>query len=282
MSSDNDPTLSTSAPGTVPGRTLPTGRLHDLLEQVAAGDLDPGEAARLLDEDPDAPTVDRDLAGTGVGAVTVSATGVHLTVYADPSVATAVAEGPHLVRQEGDRLVFELPGRSRHEDGFEVNPRWMWGRFRLDWPYGQGERVVLRVNPALPLRLDLQASAAHVRGTRAPVEFGCFSGSLTLVDHVGPLQGTITTGSARIEAVLRGADDKLSCDMGSVRLTLLPGSDTTVSTRAEMGSLKLVGGSPVRRGSEGGLAQTGSAVVGPGHGRLEVAVRMGSAKVTLP
>lgn len=71
--------------------------------------------------------------------------------------------------------------------------------------------------------------------------------------------------------------------MSSLKLTLLPGSDTTMAAQAEMGSIKVVGpttGQP-RADSPGPRTST-RAVVGAGTGRLEVAVRMGSAKVVLP
>lgn len=263
----------------------PSQELHDLLAQVASGELDPAEAARRLDEDPTAPTVDTAPlpSYTGITGVVITGVGVRLHVVADPSVATAVADGPHLVRQDDDRLVFDLPGRARREDGFAATPRWQWGKMRIDWPYGSGERVTVRVNPALSLRLELTACDANVRGMRSALEVGCFSSSLGVVDHDGPLTGTITTGSARIDAVLRGGSDALSCDMSSLKLTLLPGSDTTMAAQAEMGSIKVVGpttGQP-RADSPGPRTST-RAVVGAGTGRLEVAVRMGSAKVVLP
>ena len=184
----------------------PSQELHDLLAQVASGELDPAEAARRLDEDPTAPTVDTAPlpSYTGITGVVITGVGVRLHVVADPSVATAVADGPHLVRQDDDRLVFDLPGRARREDGFAATPRWQWGKMRIDWPYGSGERVTVRVNPALSLRLELTACDANVRGMRSALEVGCFSSSLGVVDHDGPLTGTITTGSARIDAVLRG------------------------------------------------------------------------------
>lgn len=259
--------------------------LHDVLTRVANGELDPADAARLLDEDPQAPTVDRVSPAThdGVTGIAVGATGVRLTVVADPTVATAVADGPHKVRQDGDRLVFELPGRERGPDGFEVTPRWQWGRMRLDWPYGSGERVALRVNPALPLSLTLTACDASVRGLRAALDVAAASGALVVSDHHGPLRGTCSASSAKIEAVLSGDDDALSCDMGSLKLSLLPGSDTTLTASAEMGAVK-VSGAGVRAGSDDlpGLHTTSTASVGAGRGRLTIAIRMGAAKVVLP
>lgn len=260
------------------------GGLHDLLTQVAAGELDPAEAARLLDQDPNAPTLDQGAVPSyqSISAISINAVGVRLQVFADPTVASAVAEGPHLVHQDGSRLVFDLPGRARGEDGFEANPRWQWGKLRVDWPYGSGERVVVRVNPALALQLELKACDTTVRGLRAALEVSAFSSSINVLDHDGPLSGAITTGGARIESVFSGAADSLTVDMGSLKLTVLPGSDTTMTARSEMGSLKVVG--PRVRESHDeltGLHSSGSAVVGAGTGRLDVSVRMGSAKVTV-
>jgi hypothetical protein len=255
--------------------------LRHLLIRVAAGDLDPSEAARLLDQDQDLalPTVDRDTR-TAL-AVIISAHGVRLNLVADPIVATAVAEGPHQVREESGNLVFELPGHPVGSNGEEPGRR--WGRFLLDLPYASGERVTMRVNPALAVRLDMTACDVHIRGLRAPLTFGCFSGSLHIADHHAPLTGTITTGSAKIEAELTGSSDSLTCDMSSLKLTLLAGSDTTVSASAEMGSLKVIGSPGADRGSDAaGIHTTQTAIAGAGSGRLALSVRMGSAKVLLP
>lgn len=278
---DDDDLTSTTTPdrATSPSRTTTTTDLHDLLTRVAAGEVDPVEAARRLDEHPAAPTLDHVAAVShqGVTGVLVEAAGVRLQLIADPTVSTAVADGVHRVRQEQDRLVFELPGR---EDRFE--PGWHWGRLRTDWPYWSTERVALRVNPALAVQLELQACEATVRGLRAPLEVRCLTSAVTVLDHDGPLRAAITTGSAKIEARLTGPDDSVSADMSSVKLTLLPGSDTTLTTRAEMGSLK-VSGAQVRHGHDelSGLLAAGTAVAGSGAGAVAVSVRMGSTKVSV-
>ena len=92
-----------------------TDPLRELLARVAAGEVGPDEAARLLDEDPTAPTHDRssDLPAFPSGSVTavmIKAGGVKLTVVADPTVDTLVADGPHALRQDGPTLVLEAPG----------------------------------------------------------------------------------------------------------------------------------------------------------------------------
>lgn len=258
--------------------------LHDLLTKVASGELDPAEAARRLDEDPTAPTLDRLTVRShqGVAGIRVEAVGVNLQVIADPTVTTAVADGPHRVHQEDDTLVFDLPGQRRGEDRYEATPSWQWGRFRLDWPYGSGERVTLRVNPDLAVTLELQACKVTVRGLHAALDLRSMNCSVGILGHHGPLTAAITTGSAQIEAVLTGPSDSVTTDMGSVKLTLLPGSDTLITSHAEMGSLKVAGPS-VRNGHDdlSGLHSTSTAAAGAGTGRLEVSVRMGSAKVTI-
>ncbi len=281
------------APQDEPARTPEApGALRDVLTRVAIGDLDPQTAAALLQQAPGPAAAAGDPGRSAVrpedrpresavAGLTISATGVRVTVVPDPSVATVLAEGPHQIHQEGDRLVLELPDRPIDPDGFTVRPGWQWGKLRVDWPLRVGK---VRVNPALPIRLDLTASDAQVRGTRAPLEFGCLSGSLNITDHRGPLRGTVTTGSARIEAQLSAADDALSCDMSSLKLTLLAGSDTTVTATAEMGAVKFADGKAVRTRPDDitGLRGTTTATVGSGRGALAIAVRMGSGKVMLP
>jgi hypothetical protein len=265
----------TRAPGTVTPDPL-----RALLTRVAAGEVDPEEAARLLDEDTSAPTVDRgsDLTASPSGTVTavfIKAGGVKLTVVADPTVDTLVADGPYALRQDGPTLVLEAPGA----DGWKTQPppKYLGWVPNVVWTAGRGEKVHVRVNPALPLTVDATASAVEIVGTRSALTLGGSASSVKLRDHVGSIHGTMSMGSAAVVATITGPSD-FTCELGSLDLRLARGSDTTVTAFAEMGSLRIAG-----EGTASSYDGTASqnVVAGAGTHPFGITVRMGSASIVV-
>ena len=262
-----------------------TDSLRDLLARVAAGEVDPAEAARLLDEDPTAPTVDRtdrttDLTAfpsAGVGAVMIKVGGVKLTVVADPTVDTLVADGPHALRQDGPTLVLEAPG----EGGWRTQapPKYLGWVPNVVWTAGRGEKVHVRVNPSLPLTVDATASAVEIVGTRSSLTLGGSASSVKVRDHVGSIHGTLSMGSAAVVATITGPSD-LTCELGSIDLRLERGSDATVTAFAEMGSLQISGGTVGSDVSYDGTASR-TVVAGAGTHPFGITVRMGSASIVV-
>ncbi|MGE3811485.1 MAG: hypothetical protein AB7I24_08040 [Candidatus Nanopelagicales bacterium] len=253
--------------------TTDTTSLRALLSRVAAGDLDPGEAARLLDADPAAPTLDqRDdvRAEPPVSALALHAGGVKLTVVADPTVDTAVADGPHALRREGSVLVLDAPS----EDGFRTTPppRFL-GWVPTVWTGGRGQKVLVRVNPSLPLTVEATACSVDVSGLRAPLTLGGSASSVKVRDHVGALHGSLAMGSLVVVATVDAPSD-LVCELGSLDLRLLPGSDVTVTATSDLGEVKLPG---VQGAEKSSARQT--YVAGAGTHPFTLAVRLGSASV---
>ncbi|MFN8158549.1 MAG: hypothetical protein U0R68_14120 [Candidatus Nanopelagicales bacterium] len=258
---------------------LPPDPLRDLLTRVAAGDLDPAEAARLLDEDPAAPTVDRDAASGlatsvsgSVAAVLIKAGGVKLTVVADPTVDTLVADGPHSLRHDGSTLVLESP----REEGYQTQPPprflgWVPG---VVWTAGRGEKVHVRVNPDLPLTVDATACGVEIIGTRSSLTLAGSASSVKVRDHVGSLHGSLSMGSLAVVGTVTGPSD-LACELGSLDLRLDRGSDVTVTATVEMGSLRAAGEG--KASTDGTTTRT--IVAGAGTHPFGVLVRMGSASV---
>jgi hypothetical protein len=258
-----------------------TDSLRDLLTRVAAGEIDAAEAARLLDEDPAAPTLDRTSALTAspsgsVAAIIIKTGGVKLTVVADPTVDTLVADGPHTLRQDGPTLVLEAPGA----DGWKTQPapKYLGWVPNVVWTAGRGEKVHVRVNPALPLTVDATASAVEIVGTRSSLTLGGSASSVKVRDHVGSLHGTLSMGSAAVVGTITGPSD-FSCELGSLDLRLDRGSDVTVTAFAEMGSLKVAGGTEAETSFDGTASRT--VVAGAGMHPFGVTVRMGSASIVV-
>jgi hypothetical protein len=256
--------------------------LRDLLTRVASGSLEVDAAARLLDEDPTAPTLDRtshlpsSLPGS-VTAVMIKAGGVKLTIVADPTVDTLVADGPHSLRQDGPTLVLECPG----QDGWKTQPapKYLGWVPNVVWTAGRGEKVHVRVNPALPLTVDATACAVELVGTRSSLTLGGSASSVKVRDHVGSVHGTMSMGSAAVVGTITGPSD-LVCELGSLDLRLEPGSDVTVTAFAEMGSLKVARGSGGDASSYDGTASQ-TVVAGGGTHPMGITVRMGSASIVV-
>jgi hypothetical protein len=258
--------------------------LRDLLLRVASGDLDPAEAARLLDEDPAAPTLDRasDLTASpsaSVAAVIIKAGGVKLTVVADPSVATLVADGPHALRQDGPTLVLEAPGAGGWKT--QAPPKYLGWVPNVVWTAGRGEKVHVRVNPALPLTIDATASAVEIVGTRSSLTLGGSASSVKVHDHVGSVHGTMSMGSASVSGTITGPSD-YTCELGSVDLLLERGSDVSVTAFAEMGSVKIgrLEGKPDSFASYEGTSSQ-NVTAGAGTHPFGITVRMGSASIVV-
>ena len=250
-----------------------TASLRDLLTRVAAGEIDPAEAARLLDEDPTAPTVDRATATvpSTVSGVVIKAGGVKLRVLHDPGVDTAVADGPHVVRHDGTTLVIEAPSG----EGYRTTdaPRFL-GWVPAVWTGGRGEKVTVRINPTLPLAIEATACSVEVVGHTAPLALTCTSSSVKVRGHRGAVTGSATMCSLDVEGILTGPGSLL-CELGRLNLRTLPGSDLLLRTNGEMSSVKING-----EATDLGFSTEGrSTLIGAGSVPFTLTLRMGSATV---
>jgi hypothetical protein len=280
--------------------------LRALLEDVAAGRLEPDAAARRLQ--PEAPNRPGAAAGgpaesspwgtppTGspygsggrvlppsagpgeppVQRVVVSVAAGKLVLVGDRTVSTAEAQGPVVASREGSTL--RLDNRPITDAGFrfergdrEDRP---WRRWRHAFP--NTETITVRVNPELPVELSVAAGSAQVTGLRGGLGFRVDAGSLRVFDGAGPLEGRVASGSVQLEWLIREGAASLRAELGTLKVRLLPGSDVTVSARAEMGSAEL--GPEAVRGDDGRRRIT----VGGGRATLDIDVDLGSVKVQTP
>ncbi|HET8970359.1 MAG TPA: hypothetical protein VFN19_04800 [Candidatus Nanopelagicales bacterium] len=253
---------------------LTPDELHDLLTRVAAGDLDPTEAGRRLDEDPSVPTVDKTT--VPAAAVVVRAGGVHLTVVADPTVSTVVVAGPHAVRHEGSTTIVETPS----SDGYQTQPPpRLLGWIPTTWTGGRGERVTVRINPSLALSVEATACGVKITGLTGELTLGGTGSSVKVLDHRGAVHGGLSMGSLSLAGAITGPSD-LSCELGNLALRLSQDCDLTLAASAEMGSLKISGAATTGQTRGDGAAQQ-SLRLGRGTHPFAVNVRMGSATVVV-
>jgi hypothetical protein len=249
---------------------------------VAAGDLGPEEAGRLLDVAPAAPTIDRGSLGDRdpssadrgeLRALVIRAGGVKLTVVADPTVDTMVGVGPHSVRRDGDLLVLDAP----RAEGYQTQPapRFL-GWVPTTWTAGRGEKVTVRVNPLLPITVEATASGVEIIGIHADLTLSGNASSVKVRDHRGTVHGNLAMCSVSVAGVITGPSD-LTCELGSVNVRLAPGSDVELVASSEMGSVKVAGATAgVARGDD---FMRQALTVGAGTHPFDLLVRMGSASV---
>src|SRR3954451_15274474 len=237
--------------------------LHALLEEVAAGRLDPDVAVRRLHGDPTplgeqaqayqppAPPPSQpadpdpgfqsgvrvvpppaDQPSDEVTRVVVSVAAGKLVVVCDPTVTAAEAQGPVTATREGATL--RLDNRVVAENAFRFGEREdrHWKRWRHSFP--NNETVTVRVNPELPVELSVAAGSAQVTGLRGGLTFRVDAGSLRAFDGAGRLEGRVASGSAQLDWLVRDGASSLRAELGTLKVRLLPGSDVVVSARSDM------------------------------------------------
>ena len=234
---------------------------REILSRVAAGTISPEEAASRLD----AIDQDPDETDTGIHRVRVIKRLGAAEVIGDPNVRDAVAEGQHRARIEGDVMIIE--GENANEPGTFITRSW------LGFPeHSSGDRLVVRVNPALALDLQVQAGSLRVNGVEGPIRADVQASSATIDGFSKPLDLTIQAGSMRATGRLDEGESRITCDAGSVNLYLERGSSVRIKAQAHLGKVVL----PGVEGSSGAQDVT----VGAGTASLLIKTNIGSVNVT--
>jgi hypothetical protein len=240
---------------------------REILNQVAAGAISAEEGAARLQalevETSPAPALSRPAAPppAGVRQVTVNSRFGNAEIVGDPTVATAVAEGPHRARQQGDTLVIDQSPLSG-DTGFEfVRP---FGRMAISG-FDRSRKLTVRMNPELALRTRLQAGDLRVQGIKGPVTSDVQAGNCVVEGFAGPLNVNVSAGRVEASGRLDGGASAIRCQMGEVRLTLDKTSNVRLTAHSTLGDVEIEG---VR-----------DQVVGTGTGTLELNCTMGDIKV---
>ncbi len=197
-------------------------------------------------------------------------------VVADPSVAAAVAEGPHRARLDGDTLVIEhvpfqeddtftfgMAGRRVEINGFDFT--------------GGRRRMKVRMNPDLPLTASVQAGSFRVDGVHGPINAEVQAGSCIVNDFRGPINVIAQAGSVTASGRIESGDSKIRCEMGSVRVSLDKQSSVKITARTTLGKVSIDGES-----GEFGVSGQGmkAVTIGGGTGTLDIDGTMGSVRVS--
>ena len=240
---------------------------------------------RSTSDDPGPGDVARELRVSGVTR--------KLLITGDPTVREVLVRGAP-VRRENGILVVESQPEEFIGDSFargfamvHAGP-WTWeggrhgDRRRERWERFEGRDrrprppfgpVEIRANPDLALTLDLTASNARVSGMHGKITTSLTAGSAVLRDARGPFDCTVAAGSLAIDGPIARGDSRISCDMGSVKLRLRPGSDVRIRVDATMGKHDVQVGAWADRGEDGEW------IVGDGKASLDILATMSSVKI---
>ncbi|HEY6875459.1 MAG TPA: hypothetical protein VI384_03785 [Candidatus Dormibacteraeota bacterium] len=239
---------------------------------ASGGDAAPAPASTAVFPPPPAPGADKGVAQS----VKVLSQFGSAEVVADPTVAVAVAEGPHRARVEGDTLVIEhVP--FQEEDTFTFG---MAGRRveinGFDFKTRRGLKV--RMNPDLPLLASVQAGSLRVDGVHGAITAEVQAGSCTVNDFRAPINITSQAGSVNANGRLDSGASKVRCEMGSVRLGLDRQSSVKITARTTMGKISIDDAS----GERVIAGHTGKEVtIGSGAGTLDIDGAMGSVRISV-
>ena len=248
-----------------------------ILEKVASGDLNPEDAAKLLEEleRGSAASLPQPGPATPSGPVTtVRIVGDFRTakIVGDPSVREAVVEGPHTITREGATLVINAEGGESPEHG-----EWKFARGTVVIGLGSKPKpIAVRMNPDLALQVRIDAGSASIEGIRGAIQGDIDAGAFKIKDFASPFDLQVDAGSIQAEGVLDRGDSRIKCDAGNVRVILQKGSSVKVRARADVGHVS-VGGDSTKGFHIGGAER--EYVFGDGVGTLSIEGGIGKIKV---
>lgn len=265
---------------------LPEDEQERVLADVSSGELTPDDALnRLAPEGPGRALESID-ADEKITAVRVSGTFRTLRVEGDVAVRGAVAEGPHQVRTKNGVMVFE-DYADEDDPGFTLfGPRFRRGRFQLsgkingrEFSFGDSvpHELRIRMNPDLPLEIDLTAGSARVHDVFGPVRATLAAGTARFEGVRSPFVAVVDAGSLSVQGLFDRGDSEIRCTAGKVRIELDRASSVRITARATLGKISLPEGKDWA-GIGGGKREV---TVGDGKGTLDIEATTGAAVVEM-
>ena len=247
---------------------------REILTQVASGTITAEEGAARLDslEVPAPPTPAPSPTPSGLTArhVKVLSQFGSAEIVGDPSVAFAVADGPHRARQEGDTMVIEHQPFDEDEN-FSFGPGGSRPRVVINGLTIANRKLRVRMNPDLALTADVQAGNVRVDGVHGRIKSEVQAGNFKVADFRGTLNLIVQAGNVVASGRLDSGASKVLCEMGSIKINLEKGSSVRVTARTTLGKVAIEGAGAGRSGRE--------VTIGSGAGTLDVECTMGSVKV---
>jgi hypothetical protein len=205
----------------------------------------------------------------GVDRISVRAVGRRVRILGDPTVATASAEGPHVLRRNGSVLEVTSDGDIGPTlDGFSIlRPPRSLDELRA---MGLGKELFLRINPAIIV--DVEVTAGHLSTTDLP-----YLGKVRVTAGGAELSGVaeandvlVQAGSATLKGTITTGRSRIRVESGQLTIELADGSNVTVRGEAQLGKVSWSGAH---------TGQVDEVVLGNGSARLDVGVVMGWANI---
>jgi len=218
--------------------------------------------------DDGAPSGHRRVAGSkGVDRISVHAVGRRVRIVGDRSVATASAEGPHVLRRNGSVLEVSSDGELGPSlDGFSIlRPPRSLDELRA---LGLGKELLLRINPGI--LVDVEVTAGSLTCTDVP-----YLGKVRLTAGSADLSGVaeaddmlVQAGSATLKGSIASGRSRIRVESGQLTVELDERSNVTVRGDAQLGKITWPGNQTLDE-----------VVLGNGSARLDVGVVMGWANI---
>jgi hypothetical protein len=253
---------------------------REIVNQVASGKISAEEGAARLEslESVEAPHPAASVAATdatvaGTRRVRVASAIGSAEIVGDRSVAYAVADGPHRVRQDGDTMVIEHGPFDEDHFTFSRGDR----SARINSMDLGHRKLKVRMNPDLALTAQLNAGSLRIEGVHGAITGEVLAGSCRISDFASPMNLSIQAGNLSASGRLTEGVSKVRCEMGNVIINLEKGSSVRVTARTTMGKVAVDsgGGEPIN------LGQSGKDVtIGSGAGSLEIECTMGNVRVS--
>lgn len=245
---------------------------REILSQVASGTISAEEGAARLEALESAPSqpaptsaptpqAPQPAPATGISRVRVTSRFGNAEIIGDPSVAIAVAEGPHKARQDGDTMVIDQ-SLLNDDTTFEFNRPYA----RISIPgFEFGRNLIVRVNPELVLHSTVQAGNVRIQGVKGPITSDVQAGNCIVDGFAGPVNLSVAAGNLDAHGRLDGGMSSIKCQMGEVKVRLDRTSNVRLQAHTTMGDVKIEG--------------IDNRVLGTGAGNLDISCTMGDVKV---
>ncbi|MGO4956546.1 hypothetical protein ACTQ49_04610 [Luteococcus sp. Sow4_B9] len=252
---------------------------QDLAQGVAAGATDLTGGIRTASEHVEAVTPEQPAGNQGVQRVSVRATGRRVRIVGDPTIATLVADGPHVLRRVGSTLEVTCDGElGASRDGFSIlrGPLLTHGlgglkNLGLDdlRAIGLGREVLLRVNPSIPVDVEVTAGSLTTEDVPWLGRVRVTAGGAHLGSVHQVADALVQAGSATVGGPLDRGRSRVRVESGNAVVDLTADANVVVHADAQLGRVAWPGGG----------AALDEFQAGEGAGRLDVTVVMGAASV---
>lgn len=245
----------------------------ELADDIEAGRRQYSPHAREVFEQPPADAASagrRRAAGSkGVDRISVRVVGRRVRIVGDPSVATASAEGPHVLRRSGSVLEVTSDGEfGPNLDGFSLlrPPRSLDDIRSL----GLGKELYLRVNPSIAV--DVEITAGHLTCSGVPYlgKVRVTAGGADLSDLAEANDVLVQAGSVNLRGAITSGRSRVRVESGNLNIDLDESSNVIVRGEVQLGKINWSGL------HNGPLDEV---VLGNGSARLDVGVVMGFASI---